>query len=190
MRNLLKSVTKCFLASLMIAAFFMNVQTVAAQEYATDEYATDEFETDEVLREYMEKKAAGAEVYLLTDDEGNLLGYYEPAVKGEDNSVMPRYKANVNWTLEARSYGRGDNVYTLGGGSKIEVNIAQDTEGASCIELYNTKTDEYTVLQTTETTNGWNGTIILKSIFPSGTYSFSIHNKSSKTITYTGYYIV
>lgn len=180
MRNLLKIAAKCFLASLMIVSFFMNAKTVSAHEY----------ETDEVMQEYQEKKAAGIEVYLLTDDEGNVLGYYEPAVRGENHSVMPRYTANVNWTLEARSYGRGNNVYTLGGGSRIEVNISQNVEGASCIELYNTDTDEYAVLQTTETTNGWDGTIVLRSIFPSGTYSFAIHNKSSKTITYTGYYIV
>lgn len=180
MQGHLKYVKRILLVTVLCFSFLANVGAVSAQEY----------DDDEIMQEYREKKSAGVEVYPLTDGDGNVLGYYEPHEDISTNYVMPRYTSNVNWEIESHGYGRGDNIYTLGGGSRIEVNISQSASGKSYIELYDRENEEYINLSSTETTSGWNGTIVLRSSFSDGTYSFSIHNVSDKTITYSGYYIL
>lgn len=152
-------------------------QTVSAQENADSN----------IMQEYLEKVAAGMEVYPLLDEEGIFWGYYEPNREENVDSVIPRYATNINWTIGSHQYGPGENIYTLADGDKIYVKIAQSVLGTSYLGLYNTSTDKLTVFTATKTTNGWDGTITLVDV-SQATYRFAISNQSENTITYTGYY--
>lgn len=177
MTNVLKKVKRCLAVCLCMGLFMTTYQTVLAQENSDSD----------AMQEYLEKVAAGVEVYPLIDEEGVLVGYYEPNREDNVNAVMPRYSTNINWTLESYQYGFGENIYTLTSGDKIYVNIAQSVSGTSYIGLYNTSTDKLSYFTGTETTNGWNGTITLVDV-SQATYRFAISNQSENTITYKGYY--
>lgn len=154
---------------------------------ATGQTALAQEEEGSAMQEYLEKVAAGVEIYPLTDENGVMLGYYEPNGEAEADAVIPRYATNINWTIGSYHYGQGENVYTLTDGDKIYVNIAQSVSGTSYIGLYNTSAEKLTVFNNTKTTNGWNGTITLVDV-SKGTYGFAISNQSGSTITYSGYY--
>ncbi len=176
MKDALKKVRKCLAVCLCLGLFMTTYQTVSAQE-----------NTDiDIMQEYLEKVAAGVEVYPLVDEEGVMLGFYEPNREENVNAAMPRYSTNVNWTIESYHYGMGENSYTLTDGDKIYINITQSVSGTSYIGLYNTSTEKFTYFTNTKTTNGWNGTITLG--LSQATYRFGITNQSGSTITYTGYY--
>ncbi|MDE6744981.1 MAG: hypothetical protein K2J95_13990 [Lachnospiraceae bacterium] len=177
MKNMLKKVKRCLAVCLCMGLFMTTCLTVSAQENADSD----------IMQEYLEKVAAGVEVYPLVNEEGVMVGYYEPNREERVNAVMPRYDANVNWTLKSYQYGIGENAYTLGEGDKIYINIEQSVSGTSYLGIYNTSTDKLTVFMGTKTTNGWNGTITLGDV-SQATYRFAIYNQSESTITYTGYY--
>lgn len=86
MNNALKKVGRCLAVCLCMGLFMTTYQTVSAQEN-TD---------SDIMQEYLEKVAAGVEVYPLVDEEGVMLGYYEPNREGNINAVMPRYTSNIN----------------------------------------------------------------------------------------------
>ncbi len=178
MRDMIKKVKRCVAVCLCVALFLTTDQITSAHENADSD----------IMQEYLEKVAAGVEVYLLVDEEGVMFGYYEPYGKENVNAVMPRYGVNINWTIAPQKSSYGENVYTLGEGIEISVSIAVSQEGTSYLGLYDTAADKVRKFADTKSTNGWNGKLILTSEFTTSTYSFAILNYSDSTITYTGHY--
>lgn len=158
-----------------VALFMTTNQVASAQEN----------EDRNIMQEYLEKVAAGVEIYLLEDEEGIVFGYYEPFNK--DDVVMPRYTSNIEWTAEPQHYKVGDNVYTLGIGSEIYVSISASTDGTSYLGLYERTEGLLHLFGNSKSTSGWYGKITL-STFDTSTYSFAIFNDSDSTITYKGTY--
>ena len=175
---MLKKVKRYVAVCLCVVLFMTTNQVTSAQEN-TD---------SDIMQEYLEKVAAGVEVYLLVDEEGVMFGYYEPYSEENINAVMPRYAVNVDWTIEAQKYSRGVNVYTLSGGYEISVTIAFSQEGTSYLGLYDTSAGRLLKFTETKSTNGWNGKLTFTSEFTTSTYNFAIINSSDSTITYTGHY--
>lgn len=145
-------------------------------------------DVDYVMVEFQEKKEAGLEVYELTDQYGNMAGYYEPFSDTNPEPASPRYTSTINWTISGNHNVVGVNRYTLGEGSKIYVKISQSKTGSSTLGLYNQDEDHRYWFPKTTTTDGWSGTITLSSNISTGVYGFAIKNESSDSITYTGYY--
>ena len=137
------------------------------------------------MEEYLEKVAAGVEIYPLVDEAGVLFGYYEPYSEDDVNSVMPRYTANVNWTIGSNKNTKGTFAYELGTGDVINVVIGVSREGTSYLGLCDVATGKTMKFIATESTNGWNGKVTLGSGVPTATYNFIIFNDSNNTITYT-----
>ncbi len=143
-----------------------------------------------LYEEYLEKKSSGIEIIDLIDENGNLIGYYEPFTDEERDAFSKlRYSANINWTISAGYTTYGSNQYTLSAGSQITVNISQSRTGTSYLRFYNHSTNSFVRFTGTATTNGWSGKIVvLGSGVSTGVYSFGIENASSNSITYSGTY--
>lgn len=165
-------------AVLVFTAFALNFQTALAGENMENDVMVEEWET----------AAESREVYPLLDEDGVVVGYYEPYLDNESKPVEPRYSANIDWTVGAKKYTHGDNRYSLAAGMIIEVNIQQSVEGQSYLALYNVNTGVLKRINHSSTTSGWDGKITLLENFVTDTYSFAIENLSDNSITYTGYY--
>lgn len=112
--------------------------------------------------DFEQKKAAGMDVYELIDDNGNIIGYFEPYSDinpAPSSQIIPRYASLVDVTVAARDTVVGSNQYSLQAGDEMQLDISQSTEGKSYL----------TGIET-------------------ATYSFGIENASSKEITYSGTY--
>lgn len=146
---------------------------------------------DQVYAEYNEKKEAGLEVYDLRDDDGNFMGYYEPYSEANPNpndGIMPHVVRSVDWTINAGRSGYSDEQFILVKGMTLGVNIRQSRTGRSYLLLYGVGTDIR--ITTTETTNGWDGTITFSYELVPGGYNFGIENASSNQIRYYGIYAI
>ncbi len=140
--------------------------------------------------EFRDKKAAGIEVYELIDENGNMVGYFEPysdSNPAPSSTIMPRYTSLIDITVAAGDTVVGSNQYALQAGDEIQLDISQDIEGKSYLRFKNRDTNSYIRFLKTQTTNGWQGTLHLTGI-ESASYSFGIENASSKEITYSGTY--
>lgn len=177
MRVALKKIKRCAALCLCAALFMTTNQIASAQET----------EDRDIMQEYLDKAAAGVEIYPLVDEEGVLFGYYEPYSEDDINAVMPLYSSNIEWTVEPQHCRKGANVYTLGNGNVINVSISASAAGTSYLGLVDTATDQLHIFTETKSTSGWFGKITM-STFATSTYSFCILNDSDITITYTGSY--
>lgn len=140
--------------------------------------------------DFEQKKAAGMDVYELIDDNGNIIGYFEPYSDinpAPSSQIIPRYASLVDVTVAAGDTVVGSNQYTLQAGDEMQLDISQNTEGKSYLRFKNRDTNSYIRFLNTQTTNGWHGTLHLTGI-ETATYSFGIENASSKEITYSGTY--
>lgn len=128
--------------------------------------------------------------YELVDESGKIVGYYEPYSESNpapNKEIMPLYTSRINWTIGANQYGYGDNRYTIGKGDTMTIDISQSVSGKSVLRFENHTAGKGLIFLSTETTDGWYGTIVFGDI-ETAVYSFGILNQSESTITYTGNY--
>lgn len=173
-----RSIITVMMAALMV---IVNGIPVMAQENIDDK----------VYEEYNEKKEAGLEVFDLRDDDGNFMGYYEPYSESNpdpNEGIMPHGVRSIDWTINAGRSSYSSEQYILIKGMTMEVDISQSRTGKSYLLLYGVGTNIR--ITTTETTNGWNGTITFSYELVPGGYSFGIENASSNQIRYSGIYII
>lgn len=143
-----------------------------------------------VIAEFLEKQEAGLEVYALTDEEGNFIGYYEPYSESNpvpEKQIMPLYSAEIEWTIDAGRYSYGTNIYTIQDGMVMQIDISQSISGKSYLTFQNRNTNTSLRFTQTETTDGWHGTVTFAGMVTT-IYSFGIENASNSTITYSGTY--
>lgn len=142
-------------------------------------------------QEYFEKKEAGIEIYEIIDNEGNLMGYFEPnCVKEVNENARLGIKFDIgNWTIPGKTTSWTNRVHSLLKGDKITVNITQIQNGPnfpSYLVLRDNDNGTFAVINSSLTTNGWkNGTI---TVGYDGHFNFGIQNVSTQSITYVGTY--
>lgn len=143
--------------------------------------------TDFSLEAEMElKKAAGAEIYEICDDNGNVMGYYEA---NAEISGARSTSYNISWTVPANNNSRSTNVHSFVRGDEINVSISQNPTGAgmvSYIGLYDNDSGNFGFTNASITTNGWSGGVIR--VGHTGHFSLAISNSSTRTISYSGRY--
>lgn len=167
------------IVSLAIVGFlFMgNQQHIFAEEY-------------DVEQEYLDKKAAGVEVYEIISSKGDFMGYYEPCPEDFNRNTRQAYPEK-DWAIPANTMSYINTKLTLIKGDKITVNFTQSPSGAGYtgqLALRDADDGTFGIVNGSVTTNGWtNGTI---TVGYSGHFNFAIQNTSSYKITYNGSYSI
>lgn len=179
MKELKKRFYKVIISLALASCLFLgNLQYVFAEEI-------------DVRQEYLNKKTAGVEVYEITKENGDFMGYYEPC-PDEETNIYARLGVSFsigNWTIPASTTGWEKRKHSLLKGDKINVNITQIQYGAgysSYLALRDADDGTVGVVNSSLTTNGWKNGVI--TVGYSGHFNFGIKNTSTHSITYTGNY--
>ncbi len=164
-------------AVLAICLCFVNIQPVYAEEV-----------TDDLEAEIAEKKAAGIEVHELVSDDGKVMGYFLPNAEMDEREAKTT-RGSFNWKTAPNTDTWSNNNISFVKGDKIYVSSSQNPSGAGCVSYVGLRDNDngsFGYPSSSITTNGWSNGVIV--VGYSGHFSFSIRNKSSRTITYSGSY--
>lgn len=143
----------------------------------------------DVRQEYLDKKAAGVEVYEITRENGDFIGYYEPGSNDvTDNNTERSSSYDIGkWTIPSNTTSGINKKLSLIKGDKITINISQKPNGSGypCyLALKDVDTGVIDNITHSITTNGWKNCTI--TIGYSGHFNFAINNISGHSITFTG----
>lgn len=178
--SLKKVITNSF-TSIILAFSLLTANTLPV-------YASEAAEYD-IYEDIAEREELGAEISIFRDNNGNIMGYFEPYSDiNPAPNVTPRASANINWTINSYTYSKSEVTRYFGAGQKISLNISQSPSGAGYVGylgLYDVSAGTSSFPSSTITTNGWNGTF---SPAYSANFQLAIHNASPYTITYSGSY--
>lgn len=146
-------------------------------------------ENIDVEQEYLDKKAAGEEVYEIKKENGDFVGYYEPYSDGQlSSNAKSGITSNIGkWVIPSNTTVWSNTKHSWLKGDKITVNISQTPSGAgylSYLALRDADDGAVIIVSGSATTNGWDGGII--TIGYNGHFNFAIDNTSAHSITYTG----
>lgn len=149
-------------------------------------------EDDTFYAEYLAKKAAGIEVYEIVSEEGVLIGYFQPYSDTDAQTMQTRAASTsyIDWEIVSGNYGYGSNKYSLKQYDNVEVKVSQNPSGAGCVSYVGLRDEDTGMVgfaDSTITTNGWDGVIL---VGYDGNFSLAIRNASPYTIRYTGNYSI
>lgn len=145
----------------------------------------------EVEAEIAKKKAAGIEIYELTDKDGVIVGYIESGAEVQENELSRYTKYSFTWDDVPSNTNVWNKSYchSFAKGDKMYATIYQNPSGTghySCLGVWNREKDELYFSEASLSTNGWNNVTI--NITRAGHYALAIGNLSSGKQSYSGSY--